>query len=366
MEEFYLKTKLHCTVSGLYIGQLEFLTTAGTAAYLSHWNGLVAKHPVFSMEFSKLLKFTRSEWDRLAQRASEDLLEEGDSNILRVTFLALLHSLDCIKQDHPTLPALPVVVTHMKGVLYLASWKFHLESKRFAFPVLHLSKHNSNEQFENLKDYLDVCFAKKEEYETAVRKSEDEEKVRLAERAAAAIASSWVTPVSKKLLWHWVQHHLPEKYQADGMGWMATIFLGGKQAILQYDKDELEMMSEIICGECPAGTGVMYAVRTRLDQIMSIWTAHYEEFTIDLADFADGADILINGERRQPPDPGEEPKLTQFKSKADYYVARGTWHVAKAAHDKYWKEQERKKAREAELAAKINKDTDTDFTEEDI
>lgn len=366
MEEFYLKTRLHCTVSGLYIGQLEFLTTAGTQAYLSHWNGLIAKHPVFSMDFSKLVKFARSEWDRLAQRASEDALEEGDSNILRVTFLALLHSMDCIKQDHPVLPPLATVVTHMKGVLYLSTWKFHLESKRFVFPTLHLSKHNANERFENLKDYLDVCFAKKEEYETAVRKSEDEEKVRMAERAAAALSSSWVTPVSKKLLWDWVQAHLPERYQVDGMYWMADLFLGSRSKILEFDKDEIDMLEEIVCGECPAGTGVMFAVRTRIEQVRAIWTAHYEEFEIDLADYADQADILVNGERKAPPDPGEEPQMRDFKSKAEFYVAKGTWHVAKAAHDKYWREQERKKQRDAELRKKLDADDDTNFTEEDI
>lgn len=333
----FVETKLHCVLSGLQIGTLQFMTTAGTAAYLSHWNGLVAKHPVFSMEYHKLFKFARHEWERLAQRAEDESISEAESDILRVTFLALLHSLGSIKQDDPGLPDLSTVQSNMEALLHLAGWKFYLESQRFQFPTLHICKFNRNQTLGNVKDYLDVCFELRKEYATKVRAKEEAAKVAIAEEAAKQLTSSWAKPVSKKLLWTWVQSHLPEKYKVDSQNWMATIFLGGKLAIVGWELEDIDLLEEIILSECPLGTGVMPAVRARLDEIRKIWKEYNSDFEFDLADFSDNAGMRVNGELVAEPDPGPEPQQSEFTSKSQYYVARGKWFMAKAAFDKYQK-----------------------------
>lgn len=339
----FISYRLQCKRSGVTIGVIEFLVTAGTASYLSHWNDLVAMHPVFSFQFQKLTKFTRDEWDRLAQRVEDETATEVEQQILQLCFLALLYSLDSVKQDTAALPPIHLVVSHLRDLMALASWKFYLESQRFRFPTFHIAKINTNESFENIGHYIQTCFDIRKQYETQKHEMEERDKIRTAAAAAQALASNWATPVSKKILWAWVQANLSEGYQADGIGWMATIFLGGKTAICSFEKEEIEMMEEIIYTECPAGTGVMHAVRTRMNQIWSIWKSHYTDYEVDLSDFAPGAGILVNGVRPQPPDPGDEPVLIDFDKKWKFFVAHGTWKVAKAAWDKYWKDQAIKK-----------------------
>lgn len=368
----FISFRLQCKMSGVTIGVIEFLVTAGTSSYLSHWNDLVAMHPVFSFPFQKLLKFTRDEWDRLAQRVEEDSASDAEVQILQLCFLALMHSLDSVKQDAPALPPIHLVVSHLRDLLALAGWKFYLESQRFRFPTFHISKINTNQSFENVGAYIQTCFDVRRDYETKKHDAIEKAKIKAAADAAQALASNWVTPISNRILWAWVQANLPEKWQPDAMGWMGTIFMGKKTAIIGFDKDEIELMEEIIVAECPSGTGVMHAVRTRLDQIWSIWKAHYEDYEVDLSDFAPGAGILVNGQRVEPPDPGDEPKMEAFDKKWKFFVAHGAWKVAKAAWDKYWAMKTKEAVQkddpllEALKAAEKKAEQDREVNEEDI
>jgi hypothetical protein len=334
-----LKHNIKCAYSGLQIGTLEVQTTAGIIPYLSHWEKCVAHHPVFAMNHGKLLQLVSDEWKRLAERASDFEVTEEESNILRVGFLAVLHALGSIKQDGPGLPSLATVCSQLPRLFHLAYWKYRLESNRFKFPMFHIARINMNERFENIGGYFDVCFDIKADYEKSVREAEEQEKVRIAEKAVIALNSSWATPVSKRLLWQWIKAHLPEKYAADAEGWLSTLFLGGSAAIIEFEEEDLELAEEIIVSSCPQGTGVLSAVRKRLEQVRSIWEQHNAAFSIDLEDFA-GPKLFVNGVEVATPHPGEEPTLQGCEyNRSKFMVAHAKWTIAKRA----WEQAERKK-----------------------
>lgn len=328
-----LRHKIKCKYSGLIIGVLEVQTLAGALPYLSHWDECIAYHPLFSLAPQKLFQFTRHEWERHGQAAVDIEISAREAETLGVAFLAMLHTLDCIKQDVPALPPLSVVQSCMGKLFNLAYWKWRLESKRFRFPTLHISKYNNNSNFSNVGDYLDLCFDIRRDYELSVREAEEKEKIRVAEAALVALNSTWVTPTSKKLLWQWVRAHLPEKYQPDAEGWLGTLFLGGSNAIVEFDKDELELAEEIIVSSCPVGTGVLHAVRARLEAIKQVWSQHYEAFDIELDQFAPNRNVLVNGERIKAPHPGPEPQLVDFQfNRTKFLIAHAKWQIAKAAY----------------------------------
>jgi hypothetical protein len=332
MSEPILKHRIRCKFSGLQIGELSVTTAAGAMAYVSYWDKCLAYHPVFSLSTDKLLKFAKYEWDRLAQRAADQEATQEESDILCVSYLAMLHRLDSLRQDVPALPRLSIVQDTIERLFDLAYWKWHVESASFAFPTLHISKLNGNADFGNIGDYLDICLERRTDYEAQIDDAKEQEKVRAAQRAIKALASEWITPVSKKTLWAWVRAHLPEKYQADGQGWLNTLFLGGSAAIIEFDEDEIDLAEEIITASCPIGTGIMLAVRARLDAIRSTWSQYHKAFEIEMSDFADNHNLFVNGVKVAAPHPGDEPTMQSVDfNRGKFIVAHARWTIAKAA-----------------------------------
>jgi hypothetical protein len=343
-----LRHKLRCNRSGLLIGTLDLNMTAGALPYLSHWNGCIAWHPVFSLEPGKLFTFVENEWERLAVRVGDTEITDDEANILRVGYLAVLYTLDCIKQEEPALPPLAMVYSTMQRLFNLAIWKWKLESLRFRFPTLHISRFNQNLDFSNMPDYLNLCFDIKRGYETGVREADEKEKVLAAERAMIALTRTWITPTNKKMLWNWVRAHLVEgKYAPDAQGWLATLFLGGSAAIIEFEEEDINLAEEIVVSSCPAGTGIMYAVRQRLDFIKQVWKQHHAAYEINVEDYAPGANLYVNGERVECPDPGPEPVASNFDSKAKYFVAHAKWSIANTAFNKQQRRKENGKSETA-------------------
>lgn len=328
-------TTLRCSLSGLPVGSLSVMTTAGALPYIAQWDRLVVRHPVFSLSDYKLFEFTKKEWARLAKKVADEEVTKAESDILCVSYLAVLHTFGKIYQDRPILPPLPVVQTTLSRVLALAYWKYHLESPRFRFPEYNLAKENGNIDLDNIQYYLDACFEAKDNYESKVNTLEEESKVRAAKAAMDALTREWVGPVSRKVLWSWVKHYLPDKqYAADKVGWMHTLFLGGGNAIIEFQEEDIQYLEDAILGECPAGTGVMKAVRDRISQIWSIWKAHHEAFAIDLEDYAVNQGVLVNGKQVAMPDPGPIPQAKDYNgNRTKFIIAEAKWKIAKAAWD---------------------------------
>jgi hypothetical protein len=213
-------------------------------------------------------------------------------------------------------------------------WKYALNSHRFRFPEYHLSANNTNLELDSIDGYLEACFTAKDGYENRINEIEEASKIKAAEAAMIALTREWITPVSRKVLWAWVRHYLPARYDADKQGWLNTLFLGGGNAIVEFQEEDLQMMEDIIVGECPAGTGVMKAVRERIEQIWTIWRAHHETFQIDLEDYAINQGLLVNGVQIAMPEPGQAPTLQDCGgNKTKHLIASAKWKIAKAAWD---------------------------------
>lgn len=325
---------IHCQYSGVLIGKLDYLVVAGHMPYLSHWDKMTAMHPIFSFPRHKLLGFVRGEWNRLAKASTDGETTAVENQLLQIGFLAVLHSLDSIQQQCPSLPPLHVVQSNMSRLFALAFWYHYLESERFKFPRFRIHKANQNTSFENIQDYLDLCFEKKDSYESEVTELQEKEKIDAAERALKALRNSWVTPVGNKALWRWVRAHLPAKYEADAQGWMSTIFMGNERTILDFDKDEIQLMTDIIVSECPPGTGILTAVRARLDKILQIYSDNKEAFDIDFDDYDDDAPLAALRAASAAPESTAPPRASDFATKTEYIRANALYYLQQRAAQK--------------------------------
>jgi hypothetical protein len=314
------------------VAEIDFITTAGVLPYIEFWNDHVVYHPLFAMETGKLLAFAKSEWERLAGAIRDGEISYNEGKMLCLCFLALLHSLGSIKQEVPALPSLQIAQSHMHQLFQLVSWKHWLDSKKFRFPMLSLSRLNDNLDFASIGNYLTICEDARKDYEDGVSEAVEKERIAQTHRALQALNSTWVSPVSKKLLWQWIRSHLPAAYQADAASWMGTLFLGSKATVLEFEKADLTWMEEVIVSSVPAGTGVLFAVRNRLTEIMNMWESHYEAWEILPEDPA--TQVWVNGVQASEPDPGPEPKLESFSTRGAWLQASAKWRLAKARWDK--------------------------------
>jgi hypothetical protein len=315
---------LNCIRTGVPLGTLNLTISGGHVPYLSHWNEQICYHPYFSMEQGKLISMIRDEWNRLAKAITDEHITDNEATNLRVGFVAVLHSLGSIKQDRGiiAIPTLGTVQSNLESLIALAYWQNYLDSKRFAFPFLHISKLNDNADLASIGDYLDDCWDKKKEYESGMSEVQEKEKARIAEKAILAIRNTFLKPPSKKLLWQWVRANLPAKWQPDAEGWLGTIFLGNIASSLEFELDEIDLMEEIIVSSCPVGNSVMYAVRERIEEIRKGYKEHYDTFVIEETglEFIEG----IKTEHQKSP----EPKEKDFTSRAQFFVARAKWQLA--------------------------------------
>ena len=181
---------LICQYSGLAVGNITLIKVAGHVPLLSQWKHTQTLHPVFSLESGALLSFARNAWNNFCSLTSEEAanvsVTEKQEKILQVTTLALLHNLGDVKQDYPWLPTIQEVSSCWSSLLQLSYWKNYLESKRFRFPALRISKFNKGI---DLQAYLQDCWKVKKDYESKVREAVEEEKIRTAEAALVALRS---------------------------------------------------------------------------------------------------------------------------------------------------------------------------------
>lgn len=332
-----LKYALCCKFSGVQIAILEYQVVAGHMPYLSHWDNMTALHPLFSLPRGKLLAFARAEWNRLAKAAADEQTTEAENTLLRVCFLAVLHSLESIKQDTASLPSMAVVQSNMQPLFKLAYWHYYLDSKRFCFPEFKINLANKNTKFDNIHHYIDACFAVKEDYDNGVNDAVEKEKVAAAERALKALRNSWVTPTSNKELWRWVAAHMPDKFAADVSGWMSTLFLGTDKQVLLYlgdgeqGKEEIELLEQMILAECPPGTAILSAVRQRIDYIYTLYRDNKEAFSVDFSDYEDSEPLAALRAASKAPTSLEAPKQSDFATKAQYIKANALFYLQQRA-----------------------------------
>lgn len=321
-QKFY-RLPLTCQFTGISCGNLTLATTAGYLPLLSQWKQQQVLHPVFSLEPLPLLNFSKNAWIRFcgfSQEEAEDAaLTSKQEQILQVATLALLHQLTEVRQDVPWLPSFLDVQNNWQSLISLSYWKAYLDSQRFKFPQLRISK---LEKDINLKAFLQTCWDKKKSYESSVNTLIEEAAQNTAEKALANIRDELAgkRPRSQKLLWRWFLANLPSRYSRDADGWMWDLFTASGDAVSEFTMADIDLFEEIFLTECPTGSSVSYAFLEILRSKRKLLETHFEAFEIlvPMELQADAAEGLI---------PVAEPKLQDFEKKVQWMVAHAKWRL---------------------------------------
>jgi hypothetical protein len=328
---------LICQHSGLAIGSLVLIKVAGHVPMLSQWKQTQALHPIFSLESGALLSFARNAWNNFCSLSPEEAanvqITDKQEKILQVTALAMVHQLGDVKQDYPWLPSIQEVSACWSSLIQLSYWKNYLESKRFRFPALRISKFNKGI---DLQAYLQDCWQVKKDYESKVREAVEQEKIAAAEAALASLRNDLVTkaPKSKKLLWRWFLAHIPQRYSRDTEGWMWELFDAETEAeISEFTIADIDLFEEIVLCEIPTGSSVSHAFLERLAHKRKILTNRFHTFEILVPTII--AEQKASGEISE-----KEPLPQDFPSRVKYLVAHSKWKLAHSDMTKHRKAAE--------------------------
>ncbi len=340
---------IYCARTGVAIATMELIAQAGKLPYLSQWHNSISYHPLFSLSQNQLLSWTRKNWNSLFRSTLERTTELQRKQFC-ISFMAILHSMNCIEQSVPAIPRFDTVNAHMQRLLELAYWYNFLESKRFKFPTLRINKINANANLADIGAYLDICESVKHDYETNKDTQREEAKLEAARRAEKAVRSGHVRTVSKKMLWNWFlssladsnskKYSLPEwqEWKEDS----AKLWLASESTQLQYSLEDVESIEETFLLECSLGTSVSNAFKQELDKIRTNISNHLKIFEIDWTSTIAGSsttiqrvaqDGTVTQQLQAPEVPGEQPLQSQFFSRVDFIRAEAKWKVRKLQYD---------------------------------
>lgn len=326
---------LYCKRSGLLCGSMTTIAVAGAVPVLGQWKDTMILHPLFSMPPVALLQFARNSWVRFCALSPEETADtevvKKQEEQLRVVTLAMLHNLTEVRQDIPWMPEFTDVVTNWTALMSICYWRAYLDSIRFKFPQLRISR---LEKDVDLKSFLRLCFDAKKSYETNVSVMIDEEerkRIAAAEKAMMAIRADVAgkKPLNPKILWRWFELNMPTRYKKDLAGWMKELFFATDKTIFEFTIRDIELFEETFLVECPTGSSISHAFLEVLRGKHSLLSQHFQTYEILIpntiaAGIQDGS-ISVD----------EEPRLADYPSRVKWLIAHSKWRLAQPSARKH-------------------------------
>ena len=285
----------------------------------------MALHPYFQLSPVALLHFSKNTWLRycafdIAEGADEGLTGQQEKS-LRIAALAMLYHLADIKQDLPWLPDWNEVYNQWSSLMALSYWKAYLDSARFRFPAIHISKLEASHF--SLKAYLQECWNVKKSYETTVNERIEIEKLKAAEEATIALRAelAGAKPTSNRQVWRWFVANLPKRYSKDIETWMPELFFSKGEEVSEYTLADIKCLEDIMLVECPIGTSISHAFREILEKKRQYIAARIETFEILIPE-------TIATDKASGEIPPEEPKLADYPKRVLWMIAHAKWKLA--------------------------------------
>lgn len=243
--------------------------------------------------------------------------------MLQIAALALLHQLTEVRQDVPWLPSFVEVQNNWQSLISLSYWKAYLDSKRFSFPTVRVSKLESSI---NLQAFLSTCWERKNSYEGSASGLLEEAKAELAEKALLGISNELAgkRPNSQKLLWQWFLANLPKKFLPDSEGWMKTMYFSKSILDTSFTMADIDLFEEIFLSCCPIGSSISHAFLEVLASKRKLLEQHFEAF-----------EILVPQSLQAAAAMGEiavaEPVAADYPRRILWIVAHAKWRLTHGA-----------------------------------
>lgn len=309
---------LICARSGLFLG--KFIPGNGLAVatpYVQAWKSSIFLHPIFSLPLGSLITRAEACW-----QLEKNGVRSFPMAHKQLLFLAMLHASDCIKQDVAGLPSPRIVEAHFNRLIELLGWKQDTASERVSFPKLHVwrgaAREDENNVFGNVGIWLDVVEVCKDEYENISRTRMKEARRKAHDMAMKNIKKAMYEDINLKRLWGWFTAQVPQVILENNAD-LEQLWYCDEQRIHVWTIEDIEAIETLLLKYCEIGNSVSHEFSKHIKKLAE-WLNTYND-TFEIV-------VDTSAERYASHKGTPEPTQGQFKSKAEYFIARARWQLA--------------------------------------
>lgn len=320
-EEDKFNIPLVCARSGLFLG--KFIPGNGLAVatpYVQAWKSTTFLHPIFSLPLSSLISRAEACWQ--LEKTGTRSFPMAHKQLL---FLAMLHASDCIKQDVAGLPSPKIVETHFNRLIELLGWKQDTASERVSFPKLHVwkgaAREDENNVFGNVGIWLDVVEVCRDEYENVSRTRMKEARRKAHDMAMKNIKKAMYEDINLKRLWGWFSAQVPQIILENNAD-LEQLWYTEESRIHVWTIEDIEAIETLLLKYCEIGNSVSHEFSKHIKKLAE-WLNTYND-TFEIV-------VDTSAERYAEHKGTAEPRLEQFKSKSEWFIARARWQLANKA-----------------------------------
>lgn len=337
-----LTRTIYCQNSGVPLAKLEVNIFEGSLAYLEAHENALYLHPFYRQ--SSVVLIGKLEDSLHKAQADGWVLGDGEKLRLRLLVSAMMHTLECIKQNGSSLPKFEYAAASAGRLLGIAKWFFYSTSQRIQLPLYSISAKNENLGWENYKHWIDSAYEVREEWTSTSRRISKESQQRAHEESLKEIKSEVYRRVDTRKVWNWIHIQMVDHVAKGRLVTFENLFLNGDLEAHEWLADDVDDLQEALMKYCDIGNEIMHFIQKRLNGIRGLIRSFYSDFTLITSDksgkygvdeqttqekaFFESFDKQAEQLETMPP----APKRDSFATTALFLKAQAQWNILSKRH----------------------------------
>jgi len=269
---------VQCALSGVVLGKLEVTMVEGSLPFLQDFGAAKFTHPFFAQSDYNLLKKYKESLDWF--NAMEWYDRPDQVNRLQILMSVVMHRMEGIKQEYPSVPPWPIVAGSASRLFVAAQWYLIQSSKRSNLPIFSTSRANNNLKWENFRYWLDEVFEVRKQWQSKVHQLEHEAEIVRREDALKTVRHGGMKRVDNRKVWNWIAIQLCDHVKIRKLDQYKELFMSGDIDVELWLPEDVDDLVEVIATHCDLGNDIMSYINQRLKAISEHLRSFTSSFTV--------------------------------------------------------------------------------------
>lgn len=338
-----LSIDMVCRKTGVLLGVFQATIVEGSVPLLQSVGESVFYHPFFGLSDGVLLSKLD---DAINTLINDDWEPRNQHNLTKLQILTavVLDRLGCFVSRTPSIPEPKIAIASCVGLRSIARWFLTETSKRPLFPAYVPASHNAalSPGWSTFRGWLWSCFEIRAEYQTKIRRINEEAEARLRFEATREVTNSSVgyRKSDLKKIWNWLHVQLSEHIHSGRLETYKRIFLLADIEPELWNLDDIEDLQIDIAAYCDETANVYSFAIRRCRVLAEFIQDFYDAFKIvNYGDVGSSTELekqcALELEKQLDEQLKEaqtlvEPQEANYSSRAMYLQARAKYNLLMA------------------------------------